>query len=125
MNIQRRTSPAAATLLAATAFLLPTYLLAGCQADGEDNEGMRRGAASGALLGLTLGALTGDAELAARGAIVGGVAGGTAGSMADLENKRETQRTEIMADAIVGRGGGPCSDLAQSSLQQHGNAIAV
>ena len=93
-----------ATFLTLAAVLLPLA----CESTGEgaDNRGAKRGAATGALVGLTLGALTGDAGLAMKGAVAGGVTGGAAGSMQDLDSQRQTERTEIMADAIVGRGGG-------------------
>ncbi len=79
-------------------------LLAGCSSPAFDaeneNSARNRGAAGGALLGATLGVLTGEPELAVKGAVAGGVTGGVAGSMKDLEDSRETKRTEILADGI-------------------------
>jgi uncharacterized protein YcfJ len=79
-------------------------LLAGCASPAFDkdneNAARNRGAAGGALLGATMGVLTGEPELAVKGAVAGGVAGGVAGSMKDLDDSRETGRTETLADGI-------------------------
>ncbi len=97
MKIQRTNLKA---LLAASTLVV----LAGCASPAFDaeneNAARNRGAAGGALVGATLGALTGDASLAAKGAVAGGVAGGVSGSMKDLDDSRESDRTQILADGV-------------------------
>jgi uncharacterized protein YcfJ len=97
MKIQRTNLKA---LLAASTLVV----LAGCASPAFDaeneNAARNRGAAGGALVGATLGALTGDAGLAAKGAVAGGVAGGVSGSLKDLDDSRESDRTQILADGV-------------------------
>jgi hypothetical protein len=87
------------TLLVAT-----IVAMAGCSSPAFDTENenaaRNRGAAGGALLGATMGALTGDAGLAVKGAALGGVAGGVSGSMQDLNDSRQGERNQVMADGI-------------------------
>lgn len=91
------------TVKSALAAAISLPLLVGCVTPGEDdpNALTKQGAAGGALLGLTLGALTGDAELAVQGAVAGGVAGGVAGASADIQNNRESMRSNSRDDAIA------------------------
>lgn len=88
-------------LTLATASLV---LIAGCSSptfDAEnENANRNRGAAGGALLGATMGVLVGEPDLAVKGAVAGGVAGGVAGSMKDLEDARQTQRTDTIAEGL-------------------------
>ncbi|WP_172400955.1 glycine zipper domain-containing protein [Vibrio sp. qd031] len=85
--------------------LTSTILIAtGCSSPAFDaeneNAARNRGAAGGALLGATMGALTGDATLAVQGAALGGVAGGVSGSMKDLQDSREADRNQVLADGV-------------------------
>ncbi|MGF1753505.1 glycine zipper domain-containing protein [Vibrio makurazakiensis] len=78
------------------------FVVTGCSSPALDadneNAARNRGAVGGALVGATLGALTGDAKLAAQGAAIGGVTGGVAGSMKDLDDSRQSNNTQVLAD---------------------------
>lgn len=81
--------------------LASLFTVTGCASndalDAENKNASRnRGAVGGALLGATAGALTGDASLAAKGAAAGAVAG----SMKDVDDARQTERSEIQADGL-------------------------
>ncbi|GAM54996.1 hypothetical protein JCM19231_942 [Vibrio ishigakensis] len=85
--------------------LASLFTVTGCASndalDAENKNASRnRGAVGGALLGATAGALTGDASLAAKGAAAGAVAGGVAGSMKDVDDARQTERSQIQADGL-------------------------
>jgi uncharacterized protein YcfJ len=77
-------------------------VVTGCSSPAMDkdneNAARNRGAAGGALMGATLGALTGEPGLAVKGAVAGGVTGGVAGSMKDLDDSRQTENTQVLAD---------------------------
>ncbi len=77
--------------------------ITGCSSpalDAENENAARNRGATGALVGATLGALTGDAKLAAQGAAIGGVTGGVAGSMKDLDDSRQSENTQVLADGM-------------------------
>ncbi|MDL5026366.1 glycine zipper domain-containing protein [Vibrio sp. BS-M-Sm-2] len=78
--------------------------ITGCSSPALDTENenaaRNRGAVGGALVGATLGALTGDAKLAAQGAAIGGVTGGVAGSMKDLDDSRQSENNQVLADGM-------------------------
>ncbi|NOR58152.1 MAG: hypothetical protein GQ474_06490 [Sulfurimonas sp.] len=99
-------------------------LATGCATKGE-TESVKRGAKVGAIgggvMGLALGAMTGDARIAVAGAAMGAAAGGAGGAMHELQDTRESQRNQIMADAIAGRNSAPeaisnGNDLIQNML---------
>lgn len=89
--------------------------LTGC-ANTPEGESARRGAgygaAGGAVMGLALGAMTGDAKFAAAGAAAGAVAGGAAGAMYEYDQKKQDNRTQVLADAIGGAKKGETVDDA-------------
>jgi predicted lipid-binding transport protein (Tim44 family) len=65
-----------------------------------ENAARNRGAVGGALIGATMGALMGGATLAVQGAALGGVAGGVSGSMKDLQDSREADPNQVLADGV-------------------------
>jgi len=96
-----------------------SFFLTGCSSIEHDDKhaATKAGAIGGALIGLTLGALTGDANLAAKGAVAGGVAGGVAGSSVDLENSRESKRSNNRDEAISNIGNNNSTQTKQ--IQDH------
>lgn len=87
-----------------TMLISVALFITGCSSPALDaeneNAARNRGAVGGALVGATLGALTGDAKLAAQGAAIGGVTGGVAGSMKDLDDSRQSENTQVLADGM-------------------------
>ena len=98
---------------------LVALLSAGC-ATKQETESVKRGATYGAitggLMGLAMGALTGDSDMALAGAVSGATMGAATGAMHELKDTRETQRTQILADAIAGKNATPEASQYASHL---------